>query len=109
MLALVLASGVAFPHEFVWTDSQGCLKAIDGTNPRVLFHGWINSVRNCRDAKHIMLSHVPGHIGVLGNEIADQYAKLATKLPNNKTQIPREPWDIMVQGGKLGGPHKTWR
>ena len=55
-----------------------------------------------------MLSHMPGHIGVLGNEIADKYAKLATKLPNNPTQIAREPWDIMVQGEKVGGPHKTW-
>ena len=32
LLALVLASDVAFPHEFIWTDSQGCLKGIEGTN-----------------------------------------------------------------------------
>ena len=106
--ALVLASVEAFPHEFIWTDSQGCLKAIEGTNPRALFRGWINSVRNLWNNKHIMLSHVQWHIGVLGNEIADKYAKLPTMLPNNPTQIPREPWDIMVQGEKVGGPHKTW-
>ena len=108
LLALLLASGVAFLHEFIWTDSQGCLKAIEETNSRVLFREWINSVRNSRSNKHIMLSHVPGHIGVLGNVIADRYAKIATKLPNNPTQIPRKPWDIMVQGEKVGGPHKTW-
>ena len=39
LLALVLASGVAFPHEFIWNDSQGYLKAIEETNPRVLFRG----------------------------------------------------------------------
>ena len=89
-------------------DSQGCLKAINGTNPRVLFRCWISTVRNCRDVKHIMLSHVPGHIGVLGNDIAYKHANLASNLPNDKTQIPREPWDIMVEGEKVGGPHKTW-
>ena len=39
LLALVLASGAAFPHEFIWTDPQGCLKAMEGTNTRVFVWG----------------------------------------------------------------------
>ena len=91
LFALTLASGVAFSNDFIWTDSQECLKATDGTNPRVLFRSWIKIVRNNRDVKHIMLNYVPGHTGVPGNEIADKYAKLATKLPKNMIQILREP------------------
>ena len=87
LLALTLASGVPFPNDFIWTDSQGCLNTVDGTNPRVLFRSWIKKVRNNRDVEHIMLNYVPGHTKVPGNYIADKYAKLATKLPNNRSRF----------------------
>ena len=64
--------------------------------------GWVEKIRVGKEEKKVMVNYVPGHNGFLGNKIADKYAKMAAKLPNNPIQVPIYPWDIVVEGEGVG-------
>ena len=106
--ALVLAAESALPREIIFSDSQGSLTAVEGNKQRFLYKDWVYSIRKEVKEKGLVLSYVPGHSGIKGNELADRHAKKAVHLPNSAAVHPNSDWDIVVKGELVVGPHKTW-
>ena len=71
---------------------------VEGNKQRVLYKDWVHSIRKAVKEKGLVLSYVPGHFGIKGNELADRHAKKAVHLPNNPAVYPKSDWDIVVEG-----------
>lgn len=59
----------------ICTDSLSAVKAIQHNTTSLYNH-----IRNIAVSKPILLLWIPSHIGIEGNELADKYAKEATKM-----------------------------
>ena len=91
------------------SDSLAAIKAVTGLKPRVTLRPVIESIRLLCHDKALRLQHVPGHVGVAGNEIADKHAKYAcATLPPPPSPTPRYCSEVVAQGELVTPPHKTW-
>jgi ribonuclease HI len=109
VFALALAVEVVDPGSTIYTDSAAALAAVKGSSPRVTLAHPIHYIRQQVAEKHLVLQHVRGHQGIVGNETADKVAKEACRtLPQPPPQIRQSPWDICVHGELQTAPHKTW-
>ena len=65
-------------HFRIFTDSQAAMRRIlddsPGPGQAMAIRGIIGATRTCRGGASISVHWVPGHAGVVGNEIADQWA-----------------------------------
>ena len=73
-----------------------------------MYTDWVQSIRKEVKETGLVLSYVPGHSVIKGNELADRHSKKAVHLPNNPAVYPKSCWDIVVEGELAFGPHKTW-
>ncbi|CAL4171157.1 unnamed protein product [Meganyctiphanes norvegica] len=87
---LAVKSGL---NSIIFSDSKSCISAIytgKSQNPTII--KIINLIIN--SPINISISWIPSHSGILGNEIADMYAKAATKL-NQIEEIPNTKYEDM--------------
>lgn len=107
-MALTIAVEHAPTESVILVDNAGVLAAVRGSNPRVQYGSWVDFIRDQVQNKFLTLRHVRGHTGVLGNELADRYAKYATMLPDPPRVSPSSCWEVTQCGAVVGYPHKTW-
>ncbi|XP_075724493.1 uncharacterized protein LOC142767160 [Rhipicephalus microplus] len=70
------------------SDSQSCIKGLNNPNNVNPFIQKIKTLFKVTSAKHeIHITHVKGHSGLAGNELADELAKRAAKI-GQPTSIP---------------------
>ena len=107
--AIWLATIFASPQQKIFSDCKGAIKAIMGTKTRVVLGKWITLIRQNIKEKQLLLTHVPSHVGIYGNECADQEAKKAIdQIPINQPQVPTL-WHHVISYGEIQcPPHKTW-
>ena len=108
MLAVLIACHAAQPNTSIFSDSLGVIQAISGHSPRVTLARWIHRIRHFMSTKCLSLSHVRGHTGEEGNELADKLAKRSCRLPIQPAQFPTSPWHFCFKGERVRPPHKTW-
>ena len=107
LFALALGTLLCPPHSHIFSDSQGALAAIRGSSPRVLHSYLVGFCRTNVSHKHLRLSHIKGHRGIKGNELADRYAKKAARtIPPLPPQALRSSLDIRYHG-RLQRPPPT--
>ena len=78
---------------FIGTDSQSTLRKLE-TGP-LKKHNYLKTdisilwkliIEACKIAEQVTLHYVPSHENIIGNEIADKYAKIATEIHSINTQ-----------------------
>ena len=107
--ALCLAVDWAGQNDTIYTDSAATLAAVAGSSERVVLGACIRHIREGIILKDLGVQYVPGHQGILGNELADEAARVAQELlPPPKVHHPQRPWEVCYGGELCQPPHKTW-
>ena len=92
-----MAVDLVTPGTIIYTDSAAALHAVRGNSLRVTLGVPIHHIRTLVAQKDLTLTHVRGHTGVRGNEMADTLAKhVCTSLPPPPPQAAQHPWDVCV-------------
>ena len=69
----------------LFTDSLSALQALDNDSPEVV--DVITMLNQLSHRARVTLQWVPAHVGLRGNEIADQLAKAGSLLPQFDTEL----------------------
>lgn len=87
----------------IFSDSQSVLSAVSGTS---LKHPWIVQIRRIlvESKGNLQLCWVPAHVGIPGNERADELAKTAITRPTLE-EFPRIPYPDFKRIVR----HSLWR
>ena len=122
--AVKMTRGMNHQNFIVYSDSRSALQAIDSLNSP---HPVVREIRDwlvvLSTRKKIVLCWVPAHVGIAGNELADQRAKAAAELPwNARFPLPhtdlkpsirerlrnkwRQQWREMIKPNKLREIHE---
>ena len=108
LLGAYLASISSEEHTTICLDNQGAVKVLSNQK-NVVRHAFLVSLaRKSIQEKHQSVRWVKGHAGQRGNELADHYARQATRLPSQRTARPQSPWDVVIHGLPHRPPHKCW-
>lgn len=84
-------------NHVIFTDSLSVLQALASCKPKALEHSFITQARNSiffieqqsESTNPLQFFWVPAHKGILGNEIADSFAKQATcRPPGDDFKVP---------------------
>ena len=103
-----LASLSAAPHSTICLDNQGAVKVLNSAKAVVRHSFLVTLARASIQEKKQKVKWIKGHAGQTGNELADVYARQATKLPAQRSARPRSPWDVIIHGLPHYPPHKCW-
>ena len=113
-MALILALKIiqkSDKKEFlIFTDSLSALKALSGRNlnhPRLLEIYRLYTALTS-DGKEIVLTWVPGHVGIWGNETADKLARNATLKTPKKISVPFTDFKPKVSSYVKDLEQKEW-
>nr|XP_042896865.1 uncharacterized protein LOC122269143 [Parasteatoda tepidariorum] len=89
-LALQFISSQPLKKWYIYSDSKSCIEALLNCNHKP--HSIINCIFNLYNTLKlsgykIIFSWIPGHTGILGNEVADRAAKSTNNLTNHKSTL----------------------
>ena len=91
------------------TDSWASIVAVTRVGERVIMGRVVNKIREDVLVKGLILEHVRGHVGIVGNEVADEQAKTWNGILPEMDMIKLErPFEIEAEGMLQFPLHKTW-
>jgi kelch-like protein 2/3 len=87
LLALDIVDSSNFTSSYIFSDSMSCLQAI--SNHKFTHTDILEILEKCHalqtNGKLIQFCWIPSHVGIKGNELADNAAKTALQLPISQT------------------------
>ena len=108
LLGAYLASVSSAEHSTICLDNRGAVKVLSNQKTVVRHAFLVSLARVSIQEKHQKGCWVKGHAGQRGNDLADLYARQATKLPSQRPARPQSPWDVHIHGLPHRPPHKCW-
>ena len=95
-------------HIIIHTDSKSALQILQNTKPKQNIYLITNILHQLHTLKlqnkNITFNWIPSHIGLMGNEAADESAKLAANLPN--IHITLHPTQSQIKSSTASIIHK---
>ena len=97
------------PKTPLFTDNQGVKKVMSHDKPVLKEAYWVGLARAELKRKGSPLEWEKAHAEIRGNELADRFANLGTKLPlPSGFQRSFQPWQVCINGEPFHPPHKVW-
>ena len=111
-LALGIINDTPYSNYVICSDSMSSVQSIDNyTENNHLLHRLVYQMHeSILRGNHITISWVPSHVGICGNESADQAAREAAMRPAEFIPVPHRDWfplikeKLIIFGTNLGEP-----
>ena len=109
VIAVLLDALFSTPNTPLFTDNQGVKKVMGHDKPVLKEAYWVELARAELKRKGSPLEWKKAHSEMRGNELADSFANLGTKLPlPTGFKLSHNPWEVCKNGEPFLPPHKVW-